>query len=99
MIQLEVVRIINEPTAAALAYGIGKGLHETTVIYDLGGGTFDVSIIAISDLVFDRAMIEHVLTEFEKKHGIDLSGDPVAMQRIKDLAERVKIDLSSREQA
>jgi molecular chaperone DnaK len=115
MIQLEVVRIINEPTAAALAYGIGKGLHETTVIYDLGGGTFDVSIIEIRDRVFevkatggdiflggldfDQAMIQHVLKDFEKKHNIDLSTDPVAMQRIKDLAERVKIDLSSREQA
>jgi molecular chaperone DnaK len=115
MIQLEVVRIINEPTAAALAYGIGKNLHETVVIYDLGGGTFDVSIIEIRDRVFevkatggdiflggldfDQAMIEHVLKDFEKQHGIDLSTDPVAMQRIKDLAERVKIDLSSREQA
>ena len=115
MIQLEVVRIINEPTAAALAYGIGKNLHETTVIYDLGGGTFDVSIIEIRDRVFevkatggdiflggldfDQAMIEHVLEDFKKKHAIDLSTDPVAMQRIKDLAERVKIDLSSREQA
>ena len=115
MIQLEVVRIINEPTSAALAYGIGKNLHETTVIYDLGGGTFDVSIIEIRDRVFevkatggdiflggldfDQAMIEHVLADFKKKHDIDLSTDPVAMQRIKDLAERVKIDLSSREQA
>ena len=115
MIQLEVVRIINEPTAAALAYGIGKNLHETTVIYDLGGGTFDVSIIEIRDRVFevkatggdiflggldfDQAMIQHVLEDFQKKHAIDLSTDPVAMQRIKDLAERVKIDLSSREQA
>ncbi|MCA1828871.1 MAG: Hsp70 family protein [Myxococcales bacterium] len=115
MIQLEVVRIINEPTAAALAYGIGKNLHETTVIYDLGGGTFDVSIIEIRDRVFevkatggdiflggldfDQAMINYVIEDFNKKHSIDLSGDPVAMQRIKDLAERVKIDLSSREQA
>jgi molecular chaperone DnaK len=115
MIQLEVVRIINEPTAAALAYGIGKNLHETVVIYDLGGGTFDVSIIEIRDRVFevkatggdiflggldfDQAMIQHVLRDFAEKHGIDLSTDPVAMQRIKDLAERVKIDLSSREQA
>jgi molecular chaperone DnaK len=110
-----VVRIINEPTAAALAYGIGKSLHETVVIYDLGGGTFDVSIIEIRDRVFevkatggdiflggldfDQAMIRHVIGDFEKKHHIDLSSDPVAMQRIKDLAERVKIDLSSREQA
>jgi len=115
MIQLEVVRIINEPTSAALAYGIGKNLHETVVIYDLGGGTFDVSIIEIRDRVFevkatggdiflggldfDQAMIKHVIEEFRKKHQIDLSTDPVAMQRIKDLAERVKIDLSSREQA
>ena len=115
LIQLEVVRIINEPTAAALAYGIGKSLHETVVIYDLGGGTFDVSIIEIRDRVFevkatggdiflggldfDQAMIQHVLKEFVKQHGIDLATDPVAMQRIKDLAERVKIDLSSREQA
>src|SRR5256885_6574157 len=115
MIQLEVVRIINEPTAAALAYGIGKSLNETVVIYDLGGGTFDVSIIEIRGRVFevkatggdiflggldsDLAMIEHVLKDFVKHHGIDLSTDPVAMQRIQDLAERVKIDLSSREQA
>jgi molecular chaperone DnaK len=115
MIQLEVVRIINEPTAAALAYGIGKNLHETTVIYDLGGGTFDVSIIEIRDRVFevkatggdiflggldfDQAMINYVIEQFNKQHSIDLSGDPVAMQRIKDLAERVKIDLSSRESA
>ena len=115
LIQLEVVRIINEPTAAALAYGIGKNLHETVVIYDLGGGTFDVSIIEIRDRVFevkatggdiflggldfDQAMIQYVLRDFAEKHGIDLSTDPVAMQRIKDLAERVKIDLSSREQA
>ncbi len=115
MIQLEVVRIINEPTAAALAYGIGKNLHETTVIYDLGGGTFDVSIIDIRDRVFevkatggdiflggldfDQAMIDYVINDFQAKNGIDLSADPVAMQRIKDLAERVKIDLSSREEA
>ena len=115
MIQLEVVRIINEPTSAALAYGIGKGLNQTVIIYDLGGGTFDVSIIEIRDRVFevkatggdiflggldfDQAMINHVIAEFQAKHGIDLSTDPVAMQRIKDLAERIKIDLSSREQA
>jgi molecular chaperone DnaK len=115
MIQLEVVRIINEPTSAALAYGIGKNLHETVVIYDLGGGTFDVSIIEIRDRVFevkatggdiflggldfDQSMIQYVLKDFADKHGIDLSTDPVAMQRIKDLAERVKIDLSAREQA
>ena len=115
LIGLEVVRIINEPTSAALAYGLGKDLHETVVIYDLGGGTFDVSIIEIRDRVFevkatggdiflggldfDNMMIQHVLQDFQEKHQIDLSTDPVAMQRIKDLAERIKIDLSSREQA
>jgi molecular chaperone DnaK len=115
LIDLEVVRIINEPTAAALAYGLGKGLKETVVIYDLGGGTFDVSIIEIRDRVFevkstggdiflggidfDNAMISYVTDEFQKRHGIDLRQDPVAMQRIRDLAERTKIDLSSRESA
>jgi molecular chaperone DnaK len=114
LIDLEVVRIINEPTAAALAYGAGRNLHETVVIYDLGGGTFDVSIIEIRDRVFevkatggdvflggmdfDNAMIHQILTDFAGKTGIDLSTDPVAMQRIKDLAERTKCDLSSREE-
>ncbi|MFN7132123.1 MAG: Hsp70 family protein, partial [Myxococcales bacterium] len=112
LVGLEVVRIINEPTSAALAYGVGKGLKETVLVYDLGGGTFDVSIIEIRDRVFevkatggdiflggidfDNAMIHHVLTDFKNKHGVDLSTDPVAMQRIKDLAERTKIDLSAR---
>jgi len=115
LVGLDVVRIINEPTAAALAYGIGKKLDERVLVYDLGGGTFDVSIIEIRDRVFevkatggdiflggidfDNAIIRHVLEEFRKKHGIDLSSDPVAMQRIKDLAERTKIDLSSRTEA
>ncbi|MBN8231929.1 Hsp70 family protein [Corallococcus macrosporus] len=114
LIDLEVVRIINEPTAAALAYGVGKGLSEKVVIYDLGGGTFDVSIIEIRDRVFevkstggdvflggidfDNAIIHHVLKDFAAKTGIDLATDPVAMQRIKDLAERTKIDLSAREE-
>jgi molecular chaperone DnaK len=114
LIDLEVVRIINEPTAAALAYGVGKGLKEKVVIYDLGGGTFDVSIIEIRDRVFevkatggdiflggidfDNAIIHHVLKDFAAKTGIDLATDPVAMQRIKDLAERTKIDLSAREE-
>ncbi|MHB8878761.1 MAG: Hsp70 family protein, partial [Myxococcaceae bacterium] len=113
-IDLEVVRIINEPTAAALAYGVGRRLNETVVIYDLGGGTFDVSIIEIRDRVFevkstggdvflggidfDNAMIHYILKDFAGKTGIDLSTDPVAMQRIKDLAERTKCDLSSREE-
>jgi molecular chaperone DnaK len=115
LVGLEVVRIINEPTSAALAYGVGKQLSEKIVIYDLGGGTFDVSIIEIRGQVFevkstggdiflggidfDNAMIHYVLREFSQKTGIDLSTDPVAMQRIKDLAERTKIDLSSREEA
>ncbi|MFT3915945.1 MAG: Hsp70 family protein [Anaeromyxobacteraceae bacterium] len=115
LVGLEVVRIINEPTAASLAYGIGRKLDERVLVYDLGGGTFDVSIIEIRDRVFevkatggdiflggidfDAAMIQHVLEDFRKKHGIDLSGDPVAMQRIKDLAERTKIDLSGRTEA
>ncbi len=112
LVDLEVVRIINEPTAAALAYGIGKHLQERVLVFDLGGGTFDVSIIDIRDRVFevkatggdiflggldfDNAVIAHVLDDFRAKHGIDLSTDPVAMQRIKDLAERTKIDLSTR---
>ncbi len=115
LVDLEVVRIINEPTAAALAYGLGKQLDQRVLVYDLGGGTFDVSIIEIRDRVFevkatggdiflggidfDNAMIGHVLAGFQAKHGIDLSTDPVAMQRIKDLAERTKIDLSSRTEA
>ncbi|WP_373045017.1 Hsp70 family protein [Vulgatibacter sp.] len=112
---IDVVRIINEPTAAALAYGVGKGLAERVLIYDLGGGTFDVSVIEIRDRVFevkatggdiflggldfDEAIIRLVLKDFEARHGIDLSQDPVAMQRIKDLAERTKIDLSQRTEA
>jgi molecular chaperone DnaK len=115
LVDLEVVRIINEPTAAALAYGLGKRLQERVLVFDLGGGTFDVSIIDIRDRVFevkatggdiflggidfDNVMIAHVLDDFKKRHAIDLSADPVAMQRIKDLAERTKIDLSSRTEA
>jgi molecular chaperone DnaK len=114
LIDLEVVRIINEPTAAALAYGAGKGLRQKVVVYDLGGGTFDVSIIEMRDRVFevkatggdiflggidfDNAIIQYVLKDFQDKTGIDLSTDPVAMQRIKDLAERTKMDLSTREE-
>ncbi|HET7753952.1 MAG TPA: Hsp70 family protein [Anaeromyxobacteraceae bacterium] len=115
LVGLEVVRIINEPTAASLAYGVGKKLRERVLVYDLGGGTFDVSVIDIRDRVFevratggdiflggldfDDAIIGDVLAEFRRKHGIDLSGDPVAMQRIRDLAERIKIDLSARTEA
>jgi molecular chaperone DnaK len=115
LVDLEVVRIINEPTAASLAYGLGKKLHERVLVYDLGGGTFDVSIIEIRDRVFevkatggdiflggfdfDEAVIRHVLGEFEKRHAVDLRRDPVAMQRVRDLAERTKIDLSGRTEA
>jgi len=115
IIGMEVVRIINEPTAAALAYGVGRKLSERVLIYDLGGGTFDVSVIEIRDRIFevkatggdiflggldfDEAIIRLVLKDFEARHGIDLSKDPVAMQRIKDLAERTKIDLSERTEA
>jgi len=112
-IDLDIERIINEPTAAALAYGVGKNINETVLVFDLGGGTFDVSVIEIRDRVFevkstggdiflggidfDNALISFVLGEFRSEHDIDLSSDPVAMQRIKDLAERTKIDLSERE--
>ncbi len=115
IIGLEVVRIINEPTAAAMAYGIRRNLNQTVAIYDLGGGTFDMSVIDIRGRTFevratggdiflggidwDNALIQHVITDFQQKHGIDLSTDPIAMQRIKDLAERTKIDLSSRTEA
>lgn len=115
MINLTVERVINEPTAAAIAYGVGKGITQTVAIYDLGGGTFDISVIEIRDntfevkstggdiflggIDFDNALIDHVLEDFREKHGVDLKEDPIAMQRIKDLAERTKIDLSSRTEA
>lgn len=109
---LEVERIINEPTAAALAYGIDKkGKDEKVVVYDLGGGTFDVSILEISDGTFevlatngdthlggddfDSAIIQYILEEFKKVNGVDLSKDPIAMQRVKAKAEEVKKELSA----
>jgi molecular chaperone DnaK len=111
---LEIVRIINEPTAAALAYGARKRAMETVAVYDLGGGTFDLSIIEIRDRVFevkstggdvflggidfDSAFIQYILSDFNAQHGIDLSSDSIAMQRIRDMAERVKVDLSSRQE-
>lgn len=114
-IDLEIVRIINEPTAAAMAYGIRQNLNQTVAIYDLGGGTFDVSIIEIRGRTFevkstggdiflggidwDNALIQHVVDEFKEQHGEDLTVDPIAMQRIKDLAERTKIDLAVRNEA
>jgi molecular chaperone DnaK len=115
MIDLEVVRVINEPTAAAMAYGIRQNLTQTVAIYDLGGGTFDVSVIEIRGRTFevkstggdiflggidwDNALIKYVTDDFKSQHDIDLTQDPIAMQRIKDLAERTKIDLSSRTEA
>ncbi|MFA5644157.1 MAG: molecular chaperone DnaK [Patescibacteria group bacterium] len=108
---LEVKRIINEPTAAALAYGFDKKKGQQVVVYDLGGGTFDVSILDISaDTVevkatngdthlggedFDQRIIDWIVTEFKKDQGIDLSNDPLATQRIKESAEKAKIELST----
>ncbi len=108
---LEVERIINEPTAAALAYGFDKKKDEKVVVYDLGGGTFDVSVLEVSeDTVevkatsgdtylggddFDEAIIKWIIDEFNKQEGIDLSKDPLALQRIKESAEKAKIELST----
>lgn len=108
---LEVVRIINEPTAAALAYGLDKGNEHKIAVYDLGGGTFDVSILDMGDGVFevlatngdthlggddfDQVIIEWILEEFKKDSGIDLSSDKIAVQRLKEAAEKAKIELSS----
>ncbi|MBW7944545.1 molecular chaperone DnaK [Patescibacteria group bacterium] len=111
---LTVERIVNEPTAAALAYGLDKKQNGTIAVYDLGGGTFDISILEIGDGVFevkstngdtflggddfDSKIIEWILAEFKKDSGKDLSKDPQAMQRIKDAAEKAKIELSSAQQ-
>lgn len=110
---LEVKRIINEPTAAALAYGLDKGSDkdEKIAVYDLGGGTFDVSILELGDGVFevkstngdthlggadfDRAIVDYLLEEFKKEHGLDISDDKAAMQRLRDEAEKAKIELST----
>lgn len=107
---LEVLRIINEPTAAALAYGMDKDHEQKIMVYDLGGGTFDVSILEIGDGVFevlatsgnnrlggddfDDRIIKYLVEEFKKDSGIDLSGDKMAMQRLKEAAEKAKIELS-----
>ncbi len=108
---LKVERIVNEPTAAALAYGLDKKGSQTIAVYDLGGGTFDISILEIGDGVFevkstngdtflggddfDSAIIEWIVSEFKKEQGKDLTKDPQAMQRIKDSAEKAKIELSA----
>ena len=107
---LEVERIINEPTAAALAYGLDKDNNETVLVFDLGGGTFDVSILELGDGVFevkstsgnnhlggddfDKRIMDYLVSEFKKENGIDLSTDKMAMQRLKDAAEKAKKDLS-----
>ncbi|GFQ67944.1 chaperone protein DnaK [Trichonephila clavata] len=108
---LNVLRIVNEPTAAALAYGLDKKHGHTIVVYDLGGGTFDVSILEIGEGVFevkatngdthlggedfDNGVVSYLLDEFKKNNGVDLKNDPMAMQRIKEAAEKAKIELSS----
>lgn len=108
---LEVKRIINEPTAAALAYGLDKKKDEKIAVYDLGGGTFDISILELGDGVFevrstngdthlggddfDKRVIDWIVSEFKKQEGIDLSRDPMALQRLKESAEKAKCELSS----
>jgi len=108
---LEVKRIINEPTAAALAYGLDKETEEKVLVFDLGGGTFDVSVLEIGDGVievlstsgnnhlggdnFDKAVIDWLVSEFKKENGIDLSNDKMAYQRLKDAAEKAKKELST----
>ena len=111
---LEVLRIINEPTAAALAYGLDKKQSGTIAVYDLGGGTFDVSVLEIGDGVFevkstngdtflggedfDTRVVNFLADEFKKENGIDLRSDRLALQRLKDAAEKAKIELSSAQQ-
>ena len=108
---LEVLRIINEPTAASLAYGLDKKANKKIAVYDLGGGTFDVSILELGDGVFevkstngdtflggedfDNTIVEYLLSEFKKENGIDLKSDKLALQRLKEAAEKAKIELSS----
>ncbi|MGV9304103.1 molecular chaperone DnaK [Nonomuraea sp. NPDC003727] len=108
---IEVLRIINEPTAAALAYGLDKKANETVLVFDLGGGTFDVSILTIGDGVvevrstsgdthlggddFDRRIVDHLADEFQRQEGIDLRRDPQALQRLFEAAEKAKVELSS----
>ncbi|MDD1711163.1 MAG: molecular chaperone DnaK [Methanoregulaceae archaeon] len=109
---LDVLRIINEPTASALAYGVDKEKDATVLVYDLGGGTFDVSILTLGDGVFevkatsgnnflggddfDKRIMDYLVEEFRKKEGIDLRTDPIAMQRLRDASENAKIELSQK---
>ena len=108
---LEVLRIINEPTAAALAYGLDKKDQETVLVFDLGGGTFDVSLLDVGDGVvevrstsgdghlggddFDKRIVDWLADEFKSDQGIDLRDDPQALQRLYEAAERAKVELSS----
>jgi len=108
---LEVLRIVNEPTAASLAYGLDKQVDEVIAVYDLGGGTFDVSILRVGEGVievlatngdtflggddFDRAVIDWIIAEFKREEGVDLSQDRMALQRVREAAERAKVELSS----
>ncbi len=108
---LEVMRIINEPTAAALAYGLDKKKDETIAVYDFGGGTFDISILEVGDGVvevkstngdthlggdnIDQRIIDWLIQEFKKETGVDVSKDQMALQRLKDAAEKAKIELST----
>src|SRR5438445_11007891 len=108
---LNVLRIINEPTAAALAYGLDKESDQTILVFDLGGGTFDVSILELGDGVFevkstagdnhlggdnfDKAVVDHLIAEFKRDQGIDLGADRIALQRLYEAAEKAKIELSS----
>lgn len=108
---LDVLRIVNEPTAAALAYGLDKQVNETVLVFDLGGGTFDVSVLDVGDGVvevkatsgdthlggddFDRRLVDHLATEFQKEHGIDVRTDHQALQRLFEAAEKAKVELST----
>ncbi len=108
---LEVLRIVNEPTAAALAYGLDKQVNETVLVFDLGGGTFDVSVLDVGDGVvevkatsgdthlggddFDRRLVDHLAEEFQREHGVDVRTDHQALQRLFEAAEKAKVELSS----
>src|SRR5213083_2186296 len=93
---LNVLRIINEPTAASLAYGLDKESDQTILVFDLGGGTFDVSVLEIGDGVFEvKATADWLVAEFKRSQGIDLSADPMALQRLYEAAEKAKIELST----
>lgn len=108
---IEVLRIINEPTAASLAYGLDKKTNETILVFDLGGGTFDVSVLEVGDGVFevlstsgdtnlggdnfDKILVDWLINDFKKEEGVDLSKDPQALQRLTEVAEKAKIELSS----